>query len=369
MGDSVLVLNARPLWVRLMFRELGKFIPTTGVVLRTGEKAPSVSEHNLGIRPGWLLEHFDIPRRSLGPLAAAYSFWLFRRLTKRFGRPGWVVFTSPDQRCLCRYFSDSRRIYYVTDDYRWDYGWDAATVESWEQTIVKNVDRIVCVSNALAGSLAERLPAAKESIFISPNGLPASAIPDGSDFLSEWRHEGVEAQMHPVAGVLGTINGRIRLDWLRDLIDALPWLNLILVGPVTTLSDEQIGDWSYLSGHSRCKVTGPVEYHEMFEYASGIDLGLIPLANGGINPGCSPVRFFTQLPFGQPIIASAGCQQLQEFGPLVSIASTSLEFIRQVEALRSVNFDDGLSEERRQAAQNHTWEKRAENFYRELTRA
>ena len=97
-----------------------------------------------------------------------------------------------------------------------------------------------------------------------------------------------------------------------------------------------------------------------------MEIGLIPLTNDGINPASSPTRFYTQLPFGQPIVASESSLQLQEFEPLVTIASTLSEFIEKVEELYSANFDDQLAETRLATARQHTWEERAEFLYRDL---
>jgi hypothetical protein len=90
---------------------------------------------------------------------------------------------------------------------------------------------------------------------------------------------------------------------------------------------------------------------------------VIPLGEDGINPTCSPVRLFTQLPFGQPILATSGCQQLEEFAPLVRICQSPEELIEVLSELRKRGFDDGLRLARWQAAHEHTWEKRAAGLY------
>jgi hypothetical protein len=363
---SVLVLNARPLWIRLLFRELGKFVPTTGVTFRFSPDDAPVTEHDLVEAPGWRLASVDLPKKSFGRLAALYAPWLYRKLKKRFGRPSVVVFTQPCQRFLCRYFAGARRIYYVADDYRWDYGWDPRSVEAWERGIADNVEHIVCVSDALANSMVERLGLNREQMFVSANGMPASVIPGDRPCDHEFSPVMALPDTRPLAGVFGTINRRIRLDWLRDLVDALPWLNLLLVGPKRDLSDGQLDDWRYLAGHARCTIVGQVEYYELFRYAARVEIGLIPLNSEGINPASSPTRFYTQLPFGQPIVASEGSLQLRDFVPLVTIATTCIDFIREVEALYLAGFDDHLADRRRAAAREHTWERRAESFFQEL---
>lgn len=363
----MLVLNARPLWIRLLFRELGRFVPTRGIVFHPERGSPPVTEDELPDAPGWSLHPFEIPRRSLGRLAWAHAYPMRRRLERRFGRPGTVVFTQPCQRSLCSHFKGVQRIYYAADDYRWDYGWQPRQVESWERQIVENVDRIVCVSRALADSMARRFGIAEERFFVSANGMPEAVIP-------RQRANGcatgstVESLIHkrPLAGVFGTISKRIRLDWLKGLVDALPWLNLALVGPRADLDTSQQKDLAYLDAHPRCTVLDAVDYYELFRYAAAVQIGLLPLAANGINPTSSPVRFYTQLPFGQPIVASESSLQLEEFGPLVTIAKTLPEFIRKIDDLKRVDFDDRLAEERRATARQHTWESRAESLFNTL---
>lgn len=363
-GTSVLVVNARPLWIRLLFRELGKFVSTTGVVFDPGSGDCPITESELAHAPGWKLVPMNIPKRSFGRLAELYAPWLHRCLRKRFGRAQVVVFTQPSQRCLVRYFEGSRRIYYVADDYRRDYGWDTESVDSWERIIVDSIEHVVCVSNVLARSMVERLPIDESRISVSANGLPACLIPRNGFTRRELPIEQRQSVKRPLAGVFGTVSRRVRLDWLRGLIDALPWLNLLLVGPRSELSGTQLEDWNYLAAHTRCTIIGEVGYYELFNYAACVEVGLIPLTDDGINPASSPTRFFTQLPFGQPIIATEGSLQLREFEPLVTIVKSLSELIRKMEELRRSDFDDELAEKRRDIAHQHTWEKRAESFYR-----
>lgn len=363
---SVLVLNARPLWIRLLFRGLGRFVPTTGVVFHSNGTHQPVSERELPHAPGWSLQQVVIPKRSLGRLASMHSYGLHRRLTKRFGKPRSAVFTQPSQRALCARFAGVQRIYYAADDYRWDYGWRAEDVQAWEHEIAGNVDRIVCVSHALAESMARRLGVPDEKFFVSANGMPESIVPHRRDART---FEALHVQMpgrRPTAGVFGTISKRIRLDWLRALLDALTWLNLVLVGPKEELDAAQQNDLAYLTGHPRCTVIDRVDYYDLFRYATNVQIGLLPLANNGINPTSSPVRFYTQLPFGQPIVATESSLQLREFEPLVTIVRTLPEFIQTVAELKRIEFDDRLAETRRMTARQHTWEKRAESLFSEL---
>ena len=364
--NRVLVLNSRPLWVRLLFRALGRFVPTSGVVFHLTARDTPISEFDLGQASGWELHSVELPRRSFGRMAPVFAPWIKKRLERKFGWPTVTVITDPSQRALCRHFEGTYRVYYVADDYRWGYGWDPQAVESWERIIIGNVEKVVCISNALAQSLQSRLNVEQERIYVSSSGMPANAIPErpGAGVGSAQRD--IFSDRRPLAGVLGTIDSRIRLDWLRQLIDMLPWLNLLLVGPLAELEDRQVADWQYLKEHPRCVIAGEVQYYDLFKYAAAVDVGLIPLTGEGINPTSSPTRFFTQLPFGQPIIASDGSLQLSDFRPLVWITRTAQDFIQKVEDLRRTDFEDGMAAQRHAAAYEHTWERRAENFYREL---
>ena len=364
--NRVLVLNSRPLWVRLLFRALGRFVPTAGVVFRLTANDTPISEFELGEASGWELHSVRLPRRSFGRMAPVFAPWIGKRLQRDFGSPSVMVITDPSQRALCRYFEGAYRVYYVADDYRWGYGWNPQSVETWEKIIIGNVEKVVCVSNALAKSLQSRLEVKQERIYVSASGMPENMIPEKPSPFIGIAQRDIFPDRRPLAGVLGTIDSRIRLDWLRQLVDMLPWLNLLLVGPLAKLEDGQLADWHYLKEHPRCLVAGEVQYHELFRYAAAVDVGLIPLTDQGINPTSSPTRFFTQLPFGQPIVASDGSLQLSDFQPLVWITRTVHDFIQKVEDLQRADFKDGMAAQRHAAAYEHTWERRAENFYREL---
>lgn len=365
-NPSVLVVDARPLWIRLLFRALGSFVPTTGVTFHLNSDDLPVTESDLAEARGWSLISMEIPSRSFGRMAALYAPWLQRRLKEKLPNPDVVVFTQPSQRSLCRHFGAARRIYYVADDYRWGYGLNPDLVEAWERTMVDHVENVVCVSNVLAGYMIERLHVDPKKVLVSANGMPEFLIPKNGLSRSELARDTDLPDRRPLVGVCGIINRRVRLDWLRGLIDTLPWVNLLLVGPRGELSDTQLEDWKYLLEHDRCTIIGEVNYYDLFSYAAYVDVGLIPLTSDGINPASSPTRFFTQLPFGQPIIASEGSMQLREFEPLVKIVKTLSELVDHMNELYEIDFNDALADKRRETARNHTWEKRAETFYREL---
>jgi len=160
-------------------------------------------------------------------------------------------------------------------------------------------------------------------------------------------------------GILGTISKRISLEWVRGSLEALPWLNCLFVGPVTEISTGQNDDLDWLRRHPRCYFVGHQNFDDLCTFAAAIDVALIPYNFSGINPTSSPVRLFTHLAYGSPILASPGCEQLDEFDPLVKVCPNLEVLVSELESLRMRGFDDGLRESRWIAARENTWERRA----------
>jgi glycosyltransferase involved in cell wall biosynthesis len=93
-----------------------------------------------------------------------------------------------------------------------------------------------------------------------------------------------------------------------------------------------------------------------------IDVAVIPYSAGGQNRVGTSTRLFGHLPFGQPVLASRGCEQMEEFEPLVRIFDNVESMAAALEALRETGFDDGRREARWAAARRNTWEQRAKSI-------
>ncbi len=363
MRKPVVVLDVRDPWLCEPFKALGELIPTVGLLPRIHNWRWLANQRCADFAKGWRQAQVYLPPRALGRLSnwvAPISEMCLRRVCPE---PSAVVFTYPDQRAFASRFKGALRLYYAADNYATSYGWPAEMVASWERHIVDRVDYVIVISGALAELFQVRYGIEPMRLHLSPNAAPMAMIPEECPRSASPAPPPVPGSFRPLAGVLGTISSRIRLGWIRQAVEALPWLYWAFVGPVAGLYSAQHTDLAALQRHHRCCFTGYQPYHKLFSFASAFDVAVVPLEDDGISPTSSPVRLFTQLPFGQPILATPGCRQLEEFGPLVSICRNPQELIDALCRLREQHFDDGWRQARWLASWEHTWEQRAEGLY------
>jgi len=278
-------------------------------------------------------------------------------LQRLAGPDATVILTRPDQAPLLPCLQQHRRVYYVVDDYlRY-----RATWIEWERALVASADHVVAISSALGQALMERFGIRSDRLTISPNAVSAADIPACCPTKPAALPEGLDLP-RPLAGVIGRISSRIRLDWLIDLVEQLPWLHWLFVGDVETeeLVPSDVPVLRRLRHHRRCTFVGRRSYEQLAGFAAALDVAVLPYSALSVNPLGSSMRFFLQLPYGTPILATPGCPQLEEFVPLVQLCPTCDSLAAALGALRERNLDDGLRKARWSAAHSHTWENRAE---------
>ena len=304
------------------------------------------------------------------PFGREWSDRWHRRTLSKLARPAGVIFTSPDQAFLLDSFPKARKIYYAIDNFcAWS--WGSNLVDQWESKIASGVDHVVMVSRGLAKVFREKHRCPEDKVTVSPNAAPGRftpiAPPEGpSNLPAPFSRVG-----RPVAGIVGRISSRIRLDWLRAAVEGAPWLNWIFVGEVE-MREVQMKDMPnllWLRNHPRCHFTGRLPYEHLFEWASAMDVGILPYSDRSVNPLGSAMRLFVHLPFGHPILATPGCLQVEEYEPLVSFCRSPEALLDSLERLRENSFDDGLRQGRWLAAKKHTWENRALDLLRCLEEA
>lgn len=279
--------------------------------------------------------------------------WL-RRLARRHGT---VIFTRPDQAALLPWFPNARKVYYALDDYRF-YGrdWNAEEI-----TLLREAGVIVAVSERLGEVFCRSVPSVAERLLILPNAVPEGWIPAGPPLP---RHRGDR----PVVGIVGHVSSRLRLDWLAEAAARTPSLHWQFAGGVEEgeLLPEDLPHLKALERLANCSFTGPKSYEELAAYARRLDVALLPYSARSVNPCASPMRLFLHLAFGQPLLATPGCDLLETFDPLVTMCRSADALVEALEALQKRNFDDGLIEQRRREGARHTWSRRAEALLDQL---
>jgi glycosyltransferase involved in cell wall biosynthesis len=209
---------------------------------------------------------------------------------------------------------------------------------------------------------------APDRVIVSPNAVCEQLIPLRPAGCARAAPAPVPPQFRPLAGMIGVVSDRVRLDWAVDLLRRVPWLHLAIIGPVSRpLSAGTAASLAVLEGmRDRVVFCGAQPYESLTRFACACDVCLILLNEHGINPAASPTRFFSCLPAARPILASAGCPQLEEFSPLVRVFADPRALADAVVELRATGFDDGWNTDRWRAARQHTWSLRAELMLRRI---
>ncbi len=313
------------------------------------------------VEPAWRLRPGDCRRPDLClPTTGLGQLLRGRQLTRLFQGAGGFIGTRPDQIRWQRQTGAMPFWYHVADDYRtYNRDWEAADL-----ALLRQARQVFAVSRALAHSLCERAGLPPERVTVLPNAVARSHLP--AQVPAARPLDG----RRPVAGVLGRVSSRLRLDWLGHVVEHTPWLDWVFGGDVERgeLLPQDRPALDHLMHHPRCRFTGRLGYTALEAMAKTLDVAVLPYSGRSTNPLGSPVRLFVHLPLGAPILATPGCLQLEEFTPLVTMCREPQGMVQRLEWLRARGFDDGLREQRWITAHHHTWDVRASTMLAALGR-
>jgi glycosyltransferase involved in cell wall biosynthesis len=128
---------------------------------------------------------------------------------------------------------------------------------------------------------------------------------------------------HPRLGFYGVIDERFDIDLIKQVADAKPEWQFILVGPVVKIDPDN------LPRNSNIHYIGSRNYKQLPEYISGWDIALIPFAINESTKYISPTKTPEYLAAGKPVISSAIEDVVHPYGDenLVHIIHSAKEFI------------------------------------------
>ncbi len=280
-----------------------------------------------------------------------------RRLLEAYGKADALIITDPyfwpyaiHYRALASVIA-----YLVSDDYA---AYPHVRLDQ-EQDLVGHADLIFPVSRRLAEVIRGRYGIEKSRFHIIPNGIPSSwlpaELPPPSSPGPALPADLVPADFRPLIGIIGVIGSRVDLMPIVAAHDALPELRWLFVGPVR----RQVSGLAHLQSSPRCRFLGAMPYTELQACFATLDAAVLPLTDGDINPCSSPVRFFSQLPTGQPILYTGTCAQIAETPSLAYHCADGQALTATLKNLAATGFEDGRAAERHRFAMGCTWEKRA----------
>ena len=331
-----------------------------------GELASRTSLTTIEPRWRWQMPPLDNPGLVPGlhlPMGGPGQWLRGGRLRTLAQQAGTVVLTRPHQMAWMPLLEGVDIVYHAVDDYM-AYNRANAAWEAKEVALLRRARHVFAVSDGLADVLAQRGGIERSRITTLSNAVARAWVP------AQLPAARPLAGRRPLAGTLGVISRRLRLDWLAQAVEATPWLDWVFAGGLETarLEDADHRTLKAMARQPNCRFTGKQTYQQLEDLARTLDVALMPYAPVDVNPLGSPVRLFMHLPTGVPILSTPGCQQTDQFAPLVTRCDSAQSLVQRLEWLRARGFDDGLREQRWITAHHHTWDVRANTMLAALGR-
>lgn len=131
----------------------------------------------------------------------------------------------------------------------------------------------------------------------------------------------------PKIGFFGVIDERFDIDLIRDIANAKPDWQIVLIGPVVKI------DQNSLPKNANIHYLGQKSYQDLPTYMAGWDVALIPFLLNDSTRFISPTKTPEYLAASIPVVSSPIRDVVQPYGikKLVHIAKDSSEFISAIE--------------------------------------
>ncbi len=165
----------------------------------------------------------------------------------------------------------------------------------------------------------------------------------------------------PLAGVIGNLAENTDWLFLAELLRRTPWLHWLFVGstqmPIRDRSQRKARAW--VMGHDRTTFAGMQPYTELFRFARGIDVAVLPYNLREPTFSGSSTRFYDHLAACHPILATTSVFALRSKEPLLKLVRDAEQAAEVLVDLRDREFDDGWRAARWEASRSNTWRDRA----------
>ena len=134
---------------------------------------------------------------------------------------------------------------------------------------------------------------------------------------------------HPRLGFFGVIDERMNLDLVREIAEARPDWQLIMVGPIVKI------DPLTVPRRSNIHWLGAQSYDDLPKFLASWDLGLMPFAINEATRFISPTKTPEFLAAGLPVISTPIADVIRPYGEraLVEIANDAASFVHRIETL------------------------------------
>jgi glycosyltransferase involved in cell wall biosynthesis len=249
---------------------------------------------------------------------------------------------------LSEYLPVRRSYYYCYDEIgaaRWTYRHGPRL----EKRLLASVDGIIASSRPLLEAKGSMM--LPQQLKLLKNGANVNLFEQA--FLPQPDHHHA-----PVLGYLGSIDDRMNVDLLLNLLEQWPEAQLLMVGRIT---DASVGE--RLRAHPRVELAGAQLPEALPQWVKRMDVGLIPFAANEFTRYVYPLKINEYLAAGLPVV-STNFGDLSDFRHIASVVEEP-DFASACQQAWDQD-SSGQRKMRRAFARRQSWEGRAEDLARWL---
>jgi glycosyltransferase involved in cell wall biosynthesis len=160
---------------------------------------------------------------------------------------------------------------------------------------------------------------------------------------------------HPIFCYIGTINNRIRFDWITRVAKTRPSWSFIFIGPIM----QSLKVVSELKLIKNIHLMGEVKYEDLPYYFKNSDVFLIPHYRTRATIAMDPIKLYEYFLTGRPVVATDVIDD--KYNNLVYTSSEYDEFVIYLEKALNEN-NSSITKKRISFALENTWEERTETI-------
>lgn len=317
--------------------------------------------------PGWMARTAKSAVRKVSDILAGHAVRraLHRALrdfpVERYSTPPEPILwlTAPDQEDMIDLVKPRAVVYHIVDDYT-AYEVEHLPPERREevrrrhQHLILRADLVICTHPALV----EQVRALNPNVHLVPNAVDMTLFQ--RKLVVPHLPEDLAMIPRPRVGYVGVLNDKIDIPLLRALVERLPHIHLVLVGP--DLLRHHAPQRSLLD-HPRIHRLGFKPPHLLPLYIKGLDVALMPYRLNRWTAHIDPLKLYEYCAVGLPIVGTP-IPAVKHVDAFV-YTGEGTDFVEAV--TRALAEEDETLRQKRQAfAARNTWEERVATIERLL---
>jgi len=239
-------------------------------------------------------------------------------------------------------------IYYCGDDFSGLDGVDYDLVAPFEKQLIKKADMIYVVSD----TLKQKMP--KNKTFLLRHGVDFNLFNKPANIDESLQKH------RPTLGFYGSLSNWLDLDLLKQLAQARPEYDLLLIGKSKVNLDA-------LLAFENVTHIEAIAHNQLPKFSQHWQVALLPFVDNAQIRACDPLKLKEYLAAGAPIVAT-NFPAVDKYKETILIASDVQGFIQRVDWAVNLSRSSGLIWRQNSSEQvkQDSWQKKAHHVLNQL---